>query len=184
MNASSHQYHENADVDYDALAVNGAVVVGIVPGQSPRVVREAAKFAQLLGVPLVGAYVDTTRFVTFEEPGGTVHSAALDLSIQAREADHDNVVAETAAALSDTGMTCVVRDLVGDPAFAIRDLADEVHASLIVVGTRKPGLGESLREFITGSVAARLAHRQKRNILVVPQGEVIDDDDADFGITD
>ena len=165
---------------FDADAVRGAVIVGIMPGQNPRVIKEAAKFAALLQVPLVGAYVDTTRFVTYEEPGGTVHSAALDLSIEAKQVDYERLVTETRAALEGTDTVCVVRELVGDPAFAIRDLADAVGAKLIVVGTRRPGIGETLREFITGSVAARLAHRQKRNILVVPHGDVIDDDAPEF----
>ena len=168
---------------FDADAVRGAVIVGLMPNQNPRVVREAAKFATLLQVPLVGAYVDTTRFVTYEEPGGTVHSAALDLSVEAQQVDSEKLVADTRAALEGTDTVCVVRELVGDPAFAIRDLADAVGAKLIVVGTRRPGLGETLREFITGSVAARLAHRQKRNILVVPHGEVIDDETPEFPAT-
>lgn len=172
--------HDPTHDPFDASAYQGAVIVGLIPGQNARVVREAAEHATLYGVPLVGVYVDTTRFVTYEEPGGSVHSAALDLSVEARRADYENVVAETSASLEGTGMTCVVRELVGDPAFAIRDLADDLHAKLIVIGTRKPGIGETLREFITGSVAARLARRQKRSILVIPQGDVVDDDAPAF----
>ena len=70
-----------------------------------------------------------------------------------------------------------VRQLVGDPAMAIKHLADEVDARLLVVGTRKRGFGESVREFFTGSVGARLAHRQHRPILVVPLGEPVPDDE-------
>ena len=50
--------------------------------------------------------------------------------------------------------------LVGDPALAIKHLAGELDARLIVVGTRSRGIGESIREFFTGSVAARLAHEK------------------------
>lgn len=48
-----------------------------------------------------------------------------------------------------------------------------------MVGTRSRGLGESIREFFTGSVAARLSHRQSRPILVVPLEEPIADDKKD-----
>ena len=51
----------------------------------------------------------------------------------------------------------------------------KLDAQLIVVGTRKRGIGESIREFFTGSVAARLAHRQHRSVLVVPLGEPVPD---------
>jgi nucleotide-binding universal stress UspA family protein len=60
---------------------------------------------------------------------------------------------------------------------AMKHLADQVDARLLVVGTRKRGLGESIREFFTGSVAARLAHRQQRPILVIPLGEPVPDDE-------
>ena len=59
---------------------------------------------------------------------------------------------------------------------AMKHLADQLDARLLVVGTRKRGLGESIREFFTGSVAARLAHRQQRPILVIPLGEPVPDD--------
>ena len=62
-------------------------------------------------------------------------------------------------------------------AIALKDVADKTEARLIVVGTRKRGIGESIREFFTGSVAARLAHRQPRPILVVPLGEPATDDE-------
>ena len=47
-------------------------------------------------------------------------------------------------------------------------------------GRRKRGIGESIREFFTGSVAARLAHRQHRSILVVPLGESVPDEQKEI----
>jgi nucleotide-binding universal stress UspA family protein len=87
------------------------------------------------------------------------------------------VEAQTAALLEGHGVDWSVRQLVGDPALAMKHLADAVDARLLVVGTRKRGLGESIREFFTGSVAARLAHRQHRPILVIPLGEPVPDDE-------
>ena len=172
---------DNTSTHSDEAAQNAtlqkAVIVGMQPGQSAHVIHEAARFARLLRVPLVVAHVDVTRFVTYEDPDGYVHSAPIDLNLEAGAAEFETVQAEAAAALDGTGITWTARQLVGDPALAIKQLANKVDAQLIVVGTRKRGIGESIREFFTGSVAARLAHRQPRPILVVPLGEPATDDE-------
>jgi hypothetical protein len=43
---------------------------------------------------------------------------------------------------------------------------------MIIVGTRKPNFAGTLREFINGSVASRLAHRQHRPVVVLPRRPV------------
>lgn len=156
--------------------MRGAVIVGLVPGEPARVVKEAARYAKALGAPLLVVHVDVTRFVTYEDPDGYVHSAPIDMNIGGGDADLEIVRNEAGAVLAATGLDWTVRQLVGDPALAIKHLAEDVDARLIVVGTRKRGIGESIREFFTGSVAARLAHRQHRPILVVPLGEPVPDD--------
>lgn len=157
-------------------APKGAVIVGVVPGEPSRVLKEAARYAKLLGAPLVVVNVDVTRFVTYEDPDGYVHSAPIDLNVATGESDLAAVTAEASALLDGHGVEWSVRQLVGDPALAMKHLAEQVEARLLVVGTRKRGFGESIREFFTGSVAARLAHRQTRPILVVPIGEIVPDD--------
>ena len=157
-------------------APRGGVVVGVVPGEPPRVVREAARYAKLLGAPLIIANVDVTRFVTYEDPDGYVHSAPIDINVSTGEAELAAVTAEATALLEGKDVEWSVRQLVGDPALALKHLAEQVDARLLVVGTRKRGFGESIREFFTGSVAARLAHRQTRPVLVVPIGEIVPDD--------
>ncbi|MFK4759577.1 universal stress protein [Microbacterium sp. ZW T5_45] len=159
-----------------------AVIVGLQPGQARRVLDEAARFAVLLRVPLVVAHVDVTRFVTYEDPDGYVHSAPIDINFQAGAAEFEAVQREAAAALDGTGITWTARQLVGDPALAIKQLANKLDAQLIVVGTRKRGIGESIREFFTGSVAARLAHRQHRSVLVVPLEEPVPDDQKEIWV--
>ncbi|MFV0375548.1 universal stress protein [Microbacterium sp.] len=154
-----------------------AVIVGAIPEQSPRVLKEAARYAGLLGVPLIVAHVDVTRFVTYEDPDGYVHSAPIDIDVSSGEAQLAQVQRESEELLVGTDLDWSVRQLVGDPAMAIKHLAEKSDAKLLVIGTRKRGLGESIREFFTGSVAARLAHRQPRPILVVPLGEPADDDE-------
>jgi len=157
--------------------LHGAVIVGVVPDQSGRVLKEAARYAKVFQAPLVVAHVDVTRFVTYEDPDGYVHSAPIDLNIAAGEGDLAKVTDAATAALEGSGVDWVARQLVGDPAMAIKHLADQLDARLIVVGTRKRGFGESVREFFTGSVGARLAHRQHRPILIVPLGEPVADDE-------
>ncbi|WP_127473714.1 universal stress protein [Microbacterium sulfonylureivorans] len=158
-------------------AATGAVIVGVIPGQPTRVLSEGARYAKLLGAPLLVVHVDVTRFVTYEDPDGYVHSAPIDINIAAGEGDLDKVTATAETFLAGHDVQWSVRQLVGDPAMAIKHLAEQVDAKLIVVGTRKRGIGESIREFFTGSVAARLAHRQHRSILVVPLGEPVPDDE-------
>ncbi|MFL0411699.1 universal stress protein [Microbacterium paludicola] len=156
-------------------ALRGAVIAGVNPDQSPRVLQEAARFAALLGVPLAVVHVDVTRFVTYEDPDGYVHSAPVDINVQAGEGELEAVRRDAETHLVNSPVTWEVRQLVGDPALAIKHFADKIDAQLIVVGTRKRGFGESVRQFFTGSVAARLSHRQHRPILVVPQGELLHD---------
>lgn len=156
-----------------------AVIVASRPGQPPRVLTEGARYATLLKVPLVVVHVDVTRFVTFEDPDGMVHSAPIDLNIDTGAEEFALVRTEAEKILSGSGVTWTARQLVGDPALAIKHLAGELDAQLIVVGTRSRGIGESIREFFTGSVAARLSHRQSRPILVVPLEEPVPDDKKD-----
>ena len=168
----------NGDVaEYRDEALNGAVLIAAVPGQSARVMREGAHFARLMQAPLVIVHVDMTRFVTYEDPDGYVHSAPIDIDIAPGAAELEAVRQAAHDALDAKGMPWELRQLVGDPAIALKNLADRVDAKLIVVGTRDRGIGESIREFFTGSVAARLAHRQHRPILVVPLGAAAADDE-------
>ncbi|MGZ0712077.1 universal stress protein (plasmid) [Coraliomargarita sp. W4R53] len=168
--------------DLEAQAVedeslHGAVIVGVIPDQSSHVLKEAARYAKLLSAPLIVVHVDVTRFVTYEDPDGYVHSAPIDINVAAGESDLVAVEKAAAELLAASSLEWSVRQLVGDPAMAMKHLADQVDAKLIVVGTRKRGLGESIREFFTGSVGARLAHRQHRSLLIVPLGEVAPDDE-------
>lgn len=164
--------------DSDEIPVpSRAVIVGAIPDQPERVIKVAARYAHLFDAPLIVANVDVTRFVTYEDPDGYVHTAPIDIDIAVGEAQLRAVRDAAASALEGTDVEWSVTQLVGDPALAIKHLAEKSQARLIVVGTRRRGFGESVREFFTGSVAARLAHRQSRPILVVPLEDPIPDAD-------
>ncbi|AXA96877.1 MULTISPECIES: universal stress protein [Microbacterium] len=154
-----------------------AVIVGVIPDQPARVLKEAARYAKLFSAPLIVAHVDVTRFVTYEDPDGYMHTAPIDIDLAIGEAQLSAVEGVAASALDGSGVEWSVTQLVGDPALAIKHLAEKAQARLIVVGTRRRGFGESIREFFTGSVAARLAHRQSRPILVVPLEDPVGDDE-------
>lgn len=159
---------DHIDRDRTEETARHAVIVGVVPDQPARVLREAARYASLLGVPLEVVHIDVTRFVTFEDPDGYVHSSPIDLDITVGEAQLAAVRAQVVDALEGSPVDWHLQQLVGDPAMAILHLAERIDARLIVVGTRRRGFGETVREFFTGSVAVRLAHRQARPVLVVP----------------
>ncbi len=63
------------------------MIAGVIPDQSPRVLKEAARYAKLFQAPLVVVHVDVTRFVTYEDPDGYVHSAPIDINIAAGEGE-------------------------------------------------------------------------------------------------
>src|SRR5687768_1043945 len=83
----------------DARALHGAVLVGVVPGLPTRVLKEAGRYARLLQAPLVVVHVDVTRFVTYEDPDGYVHSAPIDINVTAGENDLAVVEAEATRVL-------------------------------------------------------------------------------------
>ncbi|MDF2555083.1 MAG: universal stress protein UspA [Microbacterium sp.] len=160
-------------------ADSGAVILGATTHLPARVWAEAARYAGLFGTELIVAHVDVTRFVTYEDPDGIVQATPPDLTRTAAALELERVQAAAEQHLASTGVAWSIRSLVGDPAMALKALADELDAAVIVVGTRRRGFGETMREFFTGSVAARLAHRQHRPVLVVPLQESIAEGDDD-----
>jgi nucleotide-binding universal stress UspA family protein len=75
---------------------------------------------------------------------------------------------DSADYFKNRNIRCETHTSDDDPASAILDLADEVDADLIVVGSR--GLGRG-RRFIHGSVSSRVATHARRSYLVVHHAE-------------
>lgn len=147
------------------------LVVEVEPGQPELVALTAAAWARDAGVSeLYFAYVDGSRFTREEYADGTVlHEAVdpdgLDASWQDRQRRIEGFLERV---LADEGVSWQFRYLAGRADRALAHLARAVDAAGFVLGTRAPGPGSRMREFLEGSVAVRLSHHQHRPVLVVP----------------
>ncbi|MGR0221282.1 universal stress protein [Agromyces sp. ZXT2-6] len=169
------------------------LVVGVMAAQPDAVATQAAALAAQLGTRLVCATVDAGRYVVEERPDGGIRSAPFDPDLadaDAAFADADadagtangadaavdrvdpELEARLHALLDPTGVAWETRALAGDPARALARLAETLDAMMIVVGTREGGLRGTLHELFNGSVAAHLAHRQHRPVVVIPLSPV------------
>jgi nucleotide-binding universal stress UspA family protein len=161
------------------------LVVGVMARQPDAVATHAAALAAQLGARLICATVDAGRYPVEERPDGNIRSAPVDPDLA--DVDEDaggggdgppvdrvdpELEAHLHAVLDPTGVPWETRALAGDPARALAHLAETLDAMMIVVGTRERGLRGSLHELVNGSVAAHLAHRQHRPVVVIPLSPV------------
>jgi nucleotide-binding universal stress UspA family protein len=148
----------------------GPIVVGIEPEEPTHVLFEAARFARELGVELVCAHVDTTRYPVEEHDDGSIASMPLDPEVpDLRDESVDPRLEKYVTdALADAHVSIRVCALAGDPAQALGRLAESLDARAIVVGTRHPSIRAGVEEFFRGSIAIQLAHRQNRPVIVIP----------------
>ena len=150
------------------------ILVGVTYGQSDAVLRHAANFARTFDAALVCAHVDPGRYVVEELPDGSVASLPLDPDLpELKDSDFDQgLVAQVRAAVADDSIDLSFRELAGDVAYALTRLADILDVEMIIVGSRRGGVRAGLKQFLTGSVAAHLAHRQPRPVVVIPVAPV------------
>jgi nucleotide-binding universal stress UspA family protein len=109
-----------------------------------------------------------------ELPDGSVASLPLDPDLpELKDTDFDQgLVAQVRAAVADESIELSFRELAGDVAYALTRLADILDVEMIIVGSRRGGVRAGLKQFLTGSVAAHLAHRQPRPVVVIPVAPV------------
>ncbi len=150
------------------------ILVGVTYGQPDVVLRQAARFARTFDAALVCAHVDPGRYVVEELPDGTVASLPLDPDLpELKDTDFDQgLVAQVRAAVADDSIELSFRELAGDVAYALTRLADILDVEMIIVGSRRGGVRAGLKQFLTGSVAAHLAHRQPRPVVIIPVAPV------------
>jgi len=114
--------------------------------------------------------VDPSRYVAEEYPDGTVRHLAVDpdgIDDRWRETEA-RLREELQAILGEREVEWHLRYLAGRTDRALTHLARAVDAAVIIVGSRAPGAGARMREFVEGSVAVHLAHHQHRPVLTVP----------------
>ncbi|HVD80563.1 MAG TPA: universal stress protein [Propionibacteriaceae bacterium] len=150
------------------------ILVGVTYGQADVVLRHAARFARTFDAALVCAHVDPGRYVVEELPDGTVASLPLDPDLpELKDTDFDQgLVAQVRTAVADDSIELSFRELAGDVAYALTRLADILDVEMIIVGSRRGGVRAGLKQFLTGSVAAHLAHRQSRPVVIIPVAPV------------
>jgi nucleotide-binding universal stress UspA family protein len=150
------------------------ILVGVTYGQADVVLRHAARFARTFDAALVCAHVDPGRYVVEELPDGTVASLPLDPDLpELKDTDFDQgLVAQVRTAVADDSIELSFRELAGDVAYALTRLADILDVEVIIVGSRRGGVRAGLKQFLTGSVAAHLAHRQSRPVVIIPVAPV------------
>ncbi|GGC99060.1 hypothetical protein GCM10011512_27470 [Tersicoccus solisilvae] len=151
----------------------GPVVVGVTDRQPGLVLETAADFAVRLGAPLILVAADPTHLPV--DPRSVADPDAPVVALDPDEQDDDArprlralLEARVAALRADRGLDPALRLLPGDPADALAAVASAVDAQLIVVGTADRSFRAGVREFVEGSVATHLAHRQSVPVLVVP----------------
>jgi nucleotide-binding universal stress UspA family protein len=166
-------------VQYGGMSGNdsfgrGGILAAVVPGQPVTVLEQAARLADDLDLPLICATVDPNRYLVSSYVDGTVVALPYDPDLPETEEEQFDPELEEhiRGVLAGRGIPYVLKQLAGDPAWALSRLADELDVRYIVVGTREAGLRGSLREFFNGSVAVHLAHRQHRPVIVVPLAPV------------
>ncbi len=136
------------------------IVVG-VDGSEPSLnaVAMAAQIAQVTGARVTVVHVrprGPSVGLLMPGWGGLLEQWREDLEYE--------VGMEVARLLDPLGVTWHLWIGNGDPVCRLDEIATDVDADLVVVGTHGGGL---LRSLLRGSVATRLLHREQRPLLVV-----------------
>lgn len=166
--------------------MNTYVIVGVTPGQPDAVVLEAAAFADRFHAELVCATVEPGRYVVDEFADGSIMSLPVDPDLLDLGDEGFPVALRSHLTTLLGGGTLIwsTRAVAGDPARALAHLADTLDAAMIVVGTRERGMRATVQEFLGGSVAVHLAHRQHRPVVVIPLAPVAFRDQLPWESTD
>jgi nucleotide-binding universal stress UspA family protein len=162
------------------------IVLGVTPRQPLTVVSHAVRFAQRFDAVLVCANVDPGSYVVTEHPNGSIEYLPVDPDApEELSGPFDGELANRIRTVAGHGGVQVeFRRLAGEIAHALGRLADVLQAEMIVVGSRHRGVWSGLQEFLGGSVAAHLAHRQHRPVVVIPVAPVSAGDRLPWDETD
>ena len=140
--------------------MNGPIVVGTDGSETAAVaVRTATELAKTFGQPLHVVCAQHLR----TGADGLALSAGMSVPAMDDRWVH-GVLDDAAALIRQSSVEAITHPMVGNPAEAILDVADDVNADLIVVGNR--GIGSKSR-FILGNVPSRVVHHATCSTYVV-----------------
>jgi nucleotide-binding universal stress UspA family protein len=142
-----------------------SIVVGTDGSETAqRAVSAATRLAKELGASLhvVSAFEPLRGVKVAGAPEGetNVWAVAPDSRVQA-------VVEEVASSCRIVGVDVTPHTVTGDPADALLEIAREMHASLIVVGSR----GMHGMNRVLGSVPNKVSHHARCSVLIVATEE-------------
>jgi len=139
-----------------------SIVVGTDGSDSAKqAVREAVRLAKALGAELhvVSAFEGLRGARVSGAPEG-----AAKVWAPLPDSQVDAILSETAAAIRNQQIAAKTHAIEKDPADALLAVAEEVGASMIVVGNR--GM-HGARRFVLGSVPNTVSHRARCSVLIV-----------------
>ena len=139
-----------------------AIVVGTDgSGTATDAVKEAMRLAKALGgeLHIVSAYepLRGTKVVGAPEPAAEVFGPPPDAQV-------DTILGEAAAMARMNGTEVTTHALRMGPADALLEVAEDIGADLIVVGSR--GM-HGAKRLVLGSVPNSVSHRATCNVLIV-----------------
>jgi nucleotide-binding universal stress UspA family protein len=118
---------------------------------SKRALTRAADIAEKFGSRLV-----VTSVTPVMVPSGTHGSAGIDPTDPPTQ--HRAELEEAQAYLSGRNLKAELQPAIGDPADSIVEAAEQSGATLIVVGTREPGVLERLLGMSVSQAVSKHAH--------------------------
>jgi nucleotide-binding universal stress UspA family protein len=138
--------------------VHGPIVVGTDGSETAAVaVMEAVELAKAFGLALhvVGAY----HAHSLQTSGLPQEFEGLG-SLSACEA----VLEDIGSRIKTAGVTAELHAIAGDPADVLIEMAEKLHAGLIVVGNK--GIG-SRKRFLLGNVPSKVVHHAPCSTYIV-----------------
>ncbi len=132
----------------------------LFPVDQSRESREAADVV----VNIVQKYGSRLVLLSVLEPAAEEEASSSEDAMKSHEAIAQ-LLATAQTIFSQQGIQAETREETGKPAFAICDVADEIDADLIIMGTRGMGLTD---EGLADSVTSRVINLSPCPVLVVP----------------
>ena len=149
------------------------VLVG-VNGSSGPVLRQAGDLARRLGARLDIVHVVDLRDLATVVPAGLGAIPPTGSLPEQRAAIDDrrqNLMQEAERELREFQVEWECHTREGDPGTALSELAEELDAYCVVVGTRGEGFATFLERLVHPSVSRALIRGAHRPVLVVPETE-------------